>query len=71
MPCPAAWTEYCPRQNYVDLDKPDFVSDKKYFVWANGRGIRLKSVPRAATEFIWQLQIEKSFIDVLLMDICI
>ena len=22
-------------KNYVDLDKPDFVSDKKYFVWAD------------------------------------
>ena len=32
---------FCPRQNYVDLDKPDFVSDKKYFFWADGQGMNL------------------------------
>ena len=32
---------FCLRQNYVDLDKPDFVLDKKYFVWADGQGINI------------------------------
>ena len=30
---------FCPRQNYFVFDKYDFVSDKKYFVWADGQGI--------------------------------
>ena len=34
---------FCPGQNYFVLDKSDFVLDKKYFVWADGQGIRVST----------------------------